>query len=330
MRFLAVLFFLLCSTGALAERGKDEDRLGEVHDEWSDWVLDTANTIDTFFSNTQGNESQQKTRLRVFVRIRYDDNEGGKISPGIRAKLSLPSTENRLHLILGDDEDEARLNDLADNQQNISLQLRGKTETPLKKLDFNIGIRRRDDKYQPYGRVRHNKTFESANPWVPQLTNSVYYFTKSRLEYRGTANFNKVLGSHHFFRPSTVLRWYQNNSGQCDDGWCLDQYFSLYERLRRHKSEAIAYDAEIYLRNKPDPLIHDVVFKTRYRRMTNRKWLFWEMEPAIHFPAEYGHDATFRLTFRIEGVFGYNTEVNINQNFMPATAPWENTLRTSN
>ena len=243
--------------------------------------------------------------------------------------VSLPKTENRLKLILGDDEDEGRINDLDESQQNISLQLRGKRETALKQIRFDLGIRRRDGSYQPYVRARQSKTFKTGGPWLPRLTNSFYYFTKSKFEYRGQADFDRVIGTDYFFRPSTVLRWYENNSDECDDGWCLDQYFSLYEKLRRSKSEAIAYDVEIFLRDKPEFTVHDAVLKARYRRMTKKKWLFWELEPGVHFPAEHDHDPTFRFTVRLEGIFGYNTTVNINENFMPVKAPWDATNQST-
>jgi len=302
----------------------DGSRVDEIHDDWSKWVLETANRVDGFFSNSQAGQADQQTRLRAFIRVRYDGNEGTKLSPGVRARVSLPMTENRLKLILGDDEDEGRINDLDDNQQNISLQVRSRRETALKQLRFDLGIRRRDGKYQPYVRARHSKLFKTGSLWLPRLTNSFYYFTKSKFEYRGQADFDRVIGSDFFFRPSTVLRWYENNSGECDDGWCLDQYFSVYERLRHAKAEAIAYDVELFLREKPEFTVHDAILKVRYRRMTKKKWLFWELEPAVHFPSEYGHDATFRFTVRLEGIFGYNTTVDINENFMPVKAPWDN------
>ncbi len=331
LRLLTCCLALFLFSPAIAdtEADGDHDRVDELHDDWSEWVLETANRVDGFFSNAQAGEVDQQTRLRAFIRVRYDGNEGTKLSPGVRARVSLPNTENRLKLILGDDEDEGRINDLDDNQQNISLQVRGKRENALKQVRFDLGIRRRDGRYQPYMRARHSKAFTTGGPWLPRLTNSFYYFTQSKFEYRGQADFDRVIGRDFFFRPTTVVRWYENNSGECNDGWCLDQYFSLYEKLRRSKSEAIAYDVEIFLRDKPEFTVHDAFLKVRYRRMTKKKWLFWEVEPAVHFPADYDHDTTFRFTVRLEGIFGYNTTVDINENFMPVKAPWEENTQSA-
>ena len=127
-RLLVLCLGLIVSSLAMADEQGDEDRVDEIHDDWSEWVLETANRVDGFFSNSQPAEVDQQTRLRAFVRVRYDGNEGTKLSPGVRARISLPKTENRLKLILGDDEEESRIHDLDESQQNISLQLRGKTQ----------------------------------------------------------------------------------------------------------------------------------------------------------------------------------------------------------
>ena len=54
-----------------------------------------------------------------------------------------------------------------------------------------------------------------------------------------------------------------------------------------------------------------------------------ELEPGVHFPSEHDHDATFRFTVRLEGIFGYNTTVDINENFMPVKAPWDATNQST-
>jgi hypothetical protein len=47
--------------------------------------------------------------------------------------------------------------------------------------------------------------------------------------------------------------------------------------------------------------------------------LFWEIEPAVRFPAVDDHDMTYRITFKLEGVFGYNDTADINQGFIPTS-----------
>lgn len=306
------------------EAAQEPDRIDGIHEDWSQWVLKKANDIDGFFSNSQADEDAQKTRIRAWVMGRYDGNEDFKLRLRVRARLSLPETEGRLSLVIGDEEDERRLDELDDSQQNVSLQLRSQKDTLFKQIRFDLGVRRRDSRYQPYVRARHMKVVETQGLWVPRFTNSFYYFTKSKFEYRGEAQFDRVFGRDFFFRPTSVLRWYENNPDECDGGWCFDQFLSLYQRLNRSQSEALAYDIEIYLRDKGEHTVYDTVLKTRYRRMTSKEWMFWEVEPGIHFPSKYDYDPTFRLTLKLEGVFGYNTKANINDYFTPLEADWAN------
>ena len=321
---LALVGFLgaMASIAVADDANPAPDKIEEIHEDWSEWVLGTANKIDGFFSNSQADEDAQKTRVRGWIQGQYDENEGSKVRLRVRARLSLPKTENRISLVIGDDENEQSQGPDDQNQQNVSLQFRSKRDTALKTVRFDLGIRRRDSKYQLYGRARHTKIFETASAWVPRLTNSFYYFTKSRFEYRGEAQFDRVLGKNLFFRPISVLRWYENNPDECNGGWCYDQFFSLYQRLDQKKPAALAYDLEFYFREKPEFDVFDTVIKARYRRKTDRDWLFWEVEPGIHFPSDYDHDLTFRILVKLEGVFGYNTEANINDYFTPAEADW--------
>ena len=251
--------------------------------------------------------------------MRTDENDGQSLGTGIRGKLSLPRTEQRLQIIFGQDDDSTTPVNTED--QNISLRIRPAGTDSVRQMRFDAGIRKRVGSYQLFGRARHRLTFDRASRWVLSITNSLHYFTKAKTEYRGQITFDWPLSTRFFFRPTTQIRWYQNNTDKCNDGICIDQYFTLYERLRQQTTHAIAYDAEFFYRNKPGEL-DDVVLKARYRRTTGRDWLFWEIEPAVHFPAADGHDLTYRITFKLEGVFGYNDTVNVNDGwFIRPSAP---------
>ena len=193
---LALVGFLsaMASIAMADDANPTPDKIEEIHEDWSEWVLGTANKIDGFFSNSQADEDAQKTRIRGWIQGQYDENEGSKVRLRVRARVSLPNTENRISLVIGDDQDEQTLDPANEDQQNVSLQFRSRRDTALKTVRFDLGIRRRDSQYQLYGRARHTKIFETASTWVPRLTNSFYYFTKSRFEYRGEAQFDRVLG----------------------------------------------------------------------------------------------------------------------------------------
>ena len=73
-RLLVLCLGLILSSLAMADEQEAEDQVDKIHDDWSEWVLETANRVDGFFSNSQPAEVDQQTRLRAFVRVRYDGN----------------------------------------------------------------------------------------------------------------------------------------------------------------------------------------------------------------------------------------------------------------
>jgi hypothetical protein len=314
-----IMGIVLSSTGNRAHADQSDVSFNTIaagHDKWSRITLDTADRIDRFFSNEIIDDEGQETRLRVYVKMRADGNDDEQFSVGIRGKLSLPRTEHRLQIIFGQDDDSTASVNTED--QNISLRIRPPGTDPMRQLRFDVGFRKRAGSYQLFGRARHRLTFDRDSRWVPSVTNSIHYFTKAKTEYRGQITFDWPLSTRFFFRPTTQIRWYQNNTDKCNDGICIDQYFTLYERLRQRTRHAIAYGAEFFYRNKPGEL-NDVVLKAKYRRTTGRDWLFWEIEPAVRFPAVDDYDMTYRITFKLEGVFGYNDTADINQGFIPTS-----------
>tara|TARA_B100002003_G_scaffold197644_1_gene188140 strand:+ start:213 stop:1256 length:1044 start_codon:yes stop_codon:yes gene_type:complete len=313
---LALTLILEPGTVAASEPAlPDNSTLDSLHQEWSRRVLETASAIDNFFFSArvdeEGREEEQKTRIRAYLKFGYDDNEGISLGGGLKGKLYLPRTQNRLHIMFGGDDEKTATGTL-DQSQDISIRVRPKLlEAPRHHLRVDIGLRKRIGKYQPYGRVRHRQQLDSRGPWLPSVANKLYYFSRSKIEYHGQLNLDRCLSPNLFFRSASLIRWYENNPDKCSGGFCLDQYFTLYERLLHSSHEALAYDAEFFFRNKPEFELYDAVIKARYRRMSHLDWLFWEITPAVHFPAKYKHDPAFALMFRLDGIFGYNETTDV-------------------
>ena len=78
---LALVGFLgaIASIAAADDEDPTPDKIEEIHEDWSEWVLGTANKIDGFFSNSQADEDAQKTRIRGWIQGQYDENEGSKV-----------------------------------------------------------------------------------------------------------------------------------------------------------------------------------------------------------------------------------------------------------
>lgn len=66
------------------------------------WADRTANKIDGWFGETDPNKPATAT-LRVLVDNRWDKHNGYDISPRIRGRIKLPTLQNRLSVVFGDD-----------------------------------------------------------------------------------------------------------------------------------------------------------------------------------------------------------------------------------
>ena len=139
-----VMGIVLSSTGnrAHADQSNTSSSTTETgHKKWSRMTLDTADRIDRFFSNQSIVDEGQETRLRVYVKIRVDEHDGQNLAAGIRGKLSLPRTEQRLQIIFGQDDDST--NPVNTEGQNISLRIRPAGTDSIRQMRFDAGIRKR-------------------------------------------------------------------------------------------------------------------------------------------------------------------------------------------
>jgi hypothetical protein len=197
-----IMGIVLSSTGNHAHADQSGASSGTTetgHKKWSRMTLDTADRIDRFFSNQNIVDEGQETRLRVYVKMRADENDGQRFTAGIRGKLSLPRTEQRLQIIFGQDDDSTTSVNTED--PNISLRIRPPSTDPMRQMRFDVGFRKRAGGYQLFGRARHRLTFDRASRWVLSITNSLHYFTKAKTEYRGQITFDWPLSTRFFSDP---------------------------------------------------------------------------------------------------------------------------------
>ena len=198
-RLALIIGLILLSTGnrTYAEQiGATSSTTETGHTKWSRITLDTADRIDRFFSNQNYDEEGQETRLRIYVKMRTDENDGQSLAAGIRGKLSLPRTKQRLQIIF--DQDDESIASVHTDDQNISLRIRPAGTDPMQQIRFDAGIRKRAGSYQLFGRVRHRMSFDRAMHWVPSITNSLHYFTKAKTEYQGQITFDWPLSTRSF------------------------------------------------------------------------------------------------------------------------------------
>jgi len=96
-----------------------------------EWADRTAHKIDNWFGQTNPDEPATAT-LRIILDNSWDKYENYEIKPRIRGKIKLPTLEQRLSLVFGDDS--------LDNELDTNVAITN--ENPGNALDKNLDIRR--------------------------------------------------------------------------------------------------------------------------------------------------------------------------------------------
>ena len=84
------------------------DTITPIHDSVTRWVDNTARNIDGFFGTIDSDSVDNESYLRLSTDFDWAESEEFDIDPGIRFKLDVPTTEERLRLIIESDPEESR------------------------------------------------------------------------------------------------------------------------------------------------------------------------------------------------------------------------------
>lgn len=215
------------TTGWIDERHNDTKRL----------LGRTAHHIDDWFGQTNPDEPARAS-IRVMMDIHDDRHTGTTIKPRIRAKVKLPTLENRLSLIIGDDEldheqgggvyNDGRLHPKQDHtfdgkqsrQDNSTLALRwSKFKDDLGvQTDVDLGVRSSD----VYLRWRGEKRWQMAD--THGRFEQVYrYGTKSEHFALSTLEFGHPLSNSQSLINRTHLVYTHKDNDEAL-GWSNSLY----------------------------------------------------------------------------------------------------------
>lgn len=143
---------------------KDSEWVDGNHREVKDRLQRTAHRIDGWFGSTDPNDPANAS-LRVMMDTTWNDYDGTTIKPRVRGKIKLPTLENRLSLVFGDDslDDQSHHSDVLNEgrvaasnaedrrfdrrqirENNSSLALRWSKFRRATGIDVDLGARSKD------------------------------------------------------------------------------------------------------------------------------------------------------------------------------------------
>ena len=275
-----------------------------THEYVSEEFVNFVTHVDHFFGGERDFQESNQSVLQFDVSelILQGGTRQGQFNG--RTKISLPSTEKRLHLLVeADPEKNASSTDAVNKPktvdqinapQNVGVAARfEKAEESAWHYSSDIGIRT-PLPLQPFARARVSYSLPIETSRI-KLTQSAYVFSISGAGESTQLDLENQLNADAMFRATSTATW-----GDIAQNFDLTQSFSVYHTLDTKR--ATLYQASVIGSSHPKQ-VSDYVFSAAYRQQLNRRWLYFEINPQIHFPKSAGYNFTPMLLLRLEVLF---------------------------
>lgn len=252
-------------------------------------VCGSARWFDGLFGTRRYDQDSDATFGRLGLYEFWDDRDGLDTRLRLRARLALPTLENRLQLLFGRVDDREIIEDSRAQGATLpSSFARVEDEAWLLGLgyskqsrlengfDFGAGIRIRTP-VDPYvkGTYRHNFIFSDATTLRARQT--VFW-----RDSRGLGETTEI-DLDHLLSPRLLLRWdntgtVANDVGRLEWSTAMILFQSLGER------RAISYTSFVAGILNDDVPVRDYGVELRYRQQVFRKWLFLDLRSGLTWP----------------------------------------------
>lgn len=285
------------------------DRITPIHDRVSRWVSNTSRNIDGFFGTDDHLNTSNKSYIRLSQEFQWEEGEGFSADPGIRFKLDLPTTEERLRLIIESDPEETQGTLAEQGSQRLRNDDRdpGNTVIGLSRLSGKDWARNWDTKFgagvkfrlplDPYLRFDAERLWQLGDgPWQLASENRVSWFNSDGYFARTRWDFGRPLDDVRHLRFVTNVQWQEE-----EDTLEFSETAAVHQVLGRRS--VIRYAAVVVGSSASNPRINDYYLQTLYRRNLHRNILYADLIPELHFHRDTNFDPRWGVTLRLEMFF---------------------------
>ena len=306
---LAILIILLWTGNAFAEKTNESkpianeisvcDKMDVEGGSWADEVhtflsiqfCEPSVWFDSFFSDERIDEE-----VRAGTRVRWQNNyvltEGGiwKYTSNIRASFKLPKAKRSANLIF--ESDEETLHEVVPaSGQEVKGDLGLLYElTESERAKFSVRVKLSPSItfcYRYHYPISETFTTKFTQEWSRRDNADG---TLSRID------FEKKIYDNFLLRQSNLVTRSEKFEGK---EWANS--LVLYQHLT--DKSAFSYESSVSGVTKPDRYTKNTRFGVRYRRNVLRKWLFYEIAPAVNWNKLLVNDerkAAWEVLFRLE------------------------------
>lgn len=286
-----------------------DKKFGPFHASVSRWVEDTSRSIDGFFGTTDALTVNTDSYLRVRQEMAWREGEAFQQDLGARFRLDLPTTEERLRLIIESEPEETR-GTLAEQESTL-------TDDQADSLgDLLVGLNRLGDRdkrrhwntrvgagiklrlpLEPYVRLTSQRLWTlNGGPWQLHSDNRLSWFNGNGYSARTRWDLGRELDDRRHLRFLTNVQWRET-----EDTLEFSQAVELNRRLNRRS--VLRYSAVALGESASHPAIEDSYLQVRYRRDIHKGFTFVDVSPSLHFRREDDREPRWALTLSLEMYF---------------------------
>ncbi len=295
MRFWISLFFLLSSLAA------DIDTL---HRWTNSWIAKQLQALDRWLSDS--NESiKQRFSVQSSIDTILETKKETRFRFNIRAHLELPRTQKKLHLFFQDYKPNENLDSQSARNVRSSIQnssfLAGLSYLTSTNISYRAGVRFHKISPDPFLAAEWNDEKRVLDGWLYYGVRIGYYLDR-KFDDLFFLNYQHTLGSRTLFAFENDIRYRQRPSSSLEFLHSLKLYHSLgrYTTLTPHIDLYALNDIQTSFK------VNYYYVGADYRDIFYRKWLFYELSPAVLWRIENHFEPSYRLMVRFGITFERN------------------------
>ncbi|MBD3611166.1 MAG: hypothetical protein HUJ13_01890 [Hydrogenovibrio crunogenus] len=271
--------------------------LDSVHSWLGGYVDDLGEEADDFFGTDDSFDRTRGSRLDIMFPVRFHANWGIDTQIKFRAKVALPRTNKRWHLMVSSAED--TLQELANDEQGSSssainnntsatstnqdgttavgfrflLETKDFTESYF---DFGLNFRNIVEP-DPYVRVKGTYKWQLTKKWYSRMYQDLFWENYDGAGLNSRQIFDYQVNNRYLWRSETNGTWWDK-----DQYYDLSHNFIFFDRVNVHRG--LAYHLG-WNWNTQAPSFHLTAYHTgvNWRERIYKKWLFFEIEPRVDF-----------------------------------------------
>jgi hypothetical protein len=260
--------------------------------------------IDRFFGDDRNYQENNQSVIQLDITRVTGYSGDRKIVLAGRAKVNLPSTEKRFHLVLESNPDQNLTGESTPTKITPPVNKVVKPESYGAGLRFekaregqwhfstDAGLKFRSFKVDPFTRARGSYEVQ-LDQWRLKVAETIFWFQTSGAGENTQLDVERFLSDPVLFRATSNVTWLKDTTNLD-----LRQDLSIYHTL--NERSALLYQASAIGVSRPSYHATDYVLLMTYRYRLHRKWIFFELSPQMHYPEVMDYHYSPMLSMRLE------------------------------